>query len=141
MLRPLGTSREAPFDEEEVLRRFFEVLRQFQVPIHTRMLDHAATAITPTDPREALAHLTRLPLDVAQGTNNYHNLTKISSREIYRRLKAKAPPRVAAEVDDEQDQAEAEAEAEAGYVPPRSRGQRAEGREKGADDGCMGCIV
>jgi hypothetical protein len=58
-----------------------------------------------------------------QGTNNYHNLTKISSREIYRRLKAKAPPRVAAEADDEQEQAEAEAEAEEGYVTHAAEGK------------------
>lgn len=43
MLRPLGTLRDDPFDEEEVLRRFFEVLRQFQVTTHARILDHAAT--------------------------------------------------------------------------------------------------
>lgn len=71
-----------------------------------------------------------------QGTNNYHNLTKISSREIYRRLKAKAPPRVAAEADDEQEQDQAEAEAEEGYVTLQ---QRTEGREKGARHG--GCNV
>lgn len=118
MLRPVGLAAGEPWDQEAAIRRFFAILSQFQVSLtlprekradvacmpccregrsqSRRLFREVARSGSPDSHHHQTGHLIGRSLHLFQGTHSYHNFTKLSSREISRKIKSKvgAKPQV-----------------------------------------------